>query len=73
MKNRDLKLNQKLIDACSNLSSYIDSSNFIEPTEYNSYLKEFKQLKNDADHRSNKFTYSIGLVNKTLKSNLEQF
>lgn len=73
MKDRDQKLNQKLIDAFANLSSYSNSSDFIEPVEYNSYLKNFKQLMIDANNRSSKFSYSIGLVSKTLKSNIEQF
>lgn len=73
MKDRDLKLNQKLVDACANLSSYTDSPDFIEPVEYNSYLKNYKQLMIDANNRSRKFMYSIGMVSKTLKSNIEQF
>jgi hypothetical protein len=44
MNGRDLKLNQRLEDACSDLSSYRGGSELIEPVEYSAHLKEFEQL-----------------------------
>ena len=73
MKDKDSKLNSMLIDACSRLSSYIDGPDFIEPTGIDSILKEFRQLKVDADRRSSRITYSLGLIDKNLKANIARF
>ena len=43
MNGRDQKLNKKLVEACSNLSSFLNSSDFIDPAEYNSYLEDYNE------------------------------
>ena len=73
MKDKDSKLNSMLIDACSRLSSYIDCPGFVEPADLDSILMEFRQLKVDADRRSSRITYSLGLIDKTLKANIAKF
>lgn len=73
MKDRDAKLNNRLIEACTDLNSHLDSPDFIEPTDINPILKEYKQLSNDAGRRSSKILYSLGMVSKVLKSNIESF
>ncbi|MBR1973965.1 MAG: UvrD-helicase domain-containing protein, partial [Candidatus Methanomethylophilaceae archaeon] len=73
MKDKDIKLNQRLADACSHLSSYTENPGFVEPMDFKSILKDYRQLKNDVDYRSSKLTYSLGFVNKTLKSNISRF
>ena len=73
MNDADKRLNDKLNEACSCLSRLMDDAGLIEPSGLDQILKEFKELRNEADRRSAKFTYSIGLVNKTLKSNIIRF
>lgn len=66
MNDTDKRLNDKLNEACSCLSHQMDDSGLIEPSGFDQILKGFKELRDEADRRSAKFTYSIGLVNKTL-------
>ena len=49
MKDKDIKFDQKLTDACSSLSFYTDNPYFVEPMDFNIIPKDYKQLKNDVD------------------------
>lgn len=73
MKDKDSKLSNMLVDACSRLSSFTESPGFIEPADIHSILEEFRQLKYDADRRSSRITYALGLVDRTLKTNIIRF
>lgn len=73
MNKRDAKLSSELDDASSHLLAYVGGLEFIEPTEIHSILNRYSSVKDDADRRSRKITYALGLVDKTLKSRIIGF
>lgn len=73
MKDKDERFNKRLVEGISKLSSPIEHSDFIDPAELTTILKELKPLRGDAKSRSHNILYKMGIVNSELKDNLEAF
>ena len=70
---RNTEFNKRMVDAIDRIESSLSTQDFIEPGSENSFLKEFKQIRNDVERKTPKLTYAIGLVNKETKANMQRF
>ena len=73
MKDKDRKLNDRAVKATSELSSHLEGKEFIDPGDFSSLTKDYKQLDNDIHRKTGKLLSTLGFINKQLKANLDAF
>ena len=59
--------------ASNQLSSLLENNDFFEPSQLSTIENEFRELREEAEHRSKKLFFKIGLINKTLKESTNSF
>lgn len=73
MREKDAKLNGRLVEGISDITSRLDADGFVDPYDAARVLDDLGPLRDDAEKRSGKITYVIGLVNRGLKNNIRSF
>ncbi len=73
MKEKDKIFINNVAKANSHLESCLNSKDFIDPTDINGLIEEYKNLRNNAKSRSHNLRYIIGLVNQDLKNSIQTF
>ena len=73
MKEKDRKLNDRAVQATVELSAQLQGTEFIDPGDFSSLTKGYKQLDNDIHRKTGKLLSTLGFINKQLKANLDAF
>ena len=73
MKENDEKLNTALEEGIASFSKLLSGHELIEPETAADIIKNDNGLRHEAERRSRKVLYSLGLVNKKLKANVKEY
>lgn len=73
MKEKDSKLNDRTVQAVTELSSRLALREFIDPRDFVQICSTYEQLDRDIRRRKRSILFRLGIVDKQLKSNFTAF
>lgn len=73
MNEKDRRLNDRVVKATSELYSRLQGRDFIDPSDFESIVEEYRQLNRDVHRRTGTFLSALGLINRQLKANIDSF
>ncbi len=73
MRKKDRELNERVIRAIDELQSRLESSELIDPKDFDFITDAYAWLDNDARRRENRPLAALGIIDRGLKSNLDVF
>lgn len=73
MRNKGEAFNNRLKEGIQRLNGITSGQDFVEPETITEMMMSDAKLHNEADKYAHKILFSIGLVNKELKSNVKSY